>query len=333
MTKKTVSFKSTIRNGIQFAVLVLTIFVGTKFYFFVKQLENGAEITISRPPSVEGFLPIGSLMGWKLWFQTGIWDPLHPAGMVILGFAILTSFFWRKSFCSWFCPVGTISEWAWKLGRKIFGRNFSLPKWLDIPLRSLKYIVMILFVWAVISVPASGILAYFDKPYMKAVDIKMLYFFTKMSAFAGIVLLILVVFSVFIKNFWCRYLCPYGALMGIFSLISPTKIERNEITCTDCGLCTKSCPSDLPVDKKLAIYSAECTGCMDCTLVCPSPETLDFKTGKLTPKGWSVLEIGILVVGIFVFLVGLAKLSGHWHSQFPFEEMRNLLPNIELYDH
>jgi len=321
------------RNWIQFGFLALTLFVGTKFYFFVEQLERGSEMTILRPSGVEGFLPIGSLMGWKLFFAKGIWDPLHPAGMVILGFAIIISFLSRKAFCSWFCPIGTLCEWFWKLGKKLFGRNFSLKKWLDIPLRSLKYILMVLFVGAVLTMSAQGILAYLEKPYMKIVDIKMLYFFTKMTFTTGVVLLILIGFSLFIKNFWCRYLCPYGALLGLFSMFSPTKIVRNEATCTDCGLCSKSCPADLPVDKKLAIYSAECTGCMDCTLVCPAPETLHFKTSKITPKGWTTLEIGILVVGLFLMLVGMAKLSGNWQSQLPIEEVKQLLPFIDQIEH
>jgi polyferredoxin len=68
-------------------------------------------------------------MGWKLFVLTGIWDPVHPAAMVILGFAGLVSLTLRKSFCGWFCPVGTLSEWLWKLGRRIFGRNYRIPVW------------------------------------------------------------------------------------------------------------------------------------------------------------------------------------------------------------
>ena len=200
-------------------------------------------------------------------------------------------------------------------------------------MRSVKYATMALFVVAVLSVPAQEILAYFDKPYMKVVDIKMLYFFTKMTVFTGITLILLIIASLFIKNFWCRYLCPYGALLGLFSLGSPTKIVRNTTTCTDCGLCSVSCPSNLPVDTKQAIYSAECTGCMDCTLVCPAAETLHLKTSKLTLKGWSIFEISILVVGFFLFLFVLARLVDVWYSQISIEELRQLLPGIESYDH
>ncbi len=62
------------------------------------------------PAGVEGFPPIGALMGWTRFLATSTWDGVHPAGMVILGFAGLISLLGRKSFCGWFCPVGTLSE-------------------------------------------------------------------------------------------------------------------------------------------------------------------------------------------------------------------------------
>jgi hypothetical protein len=54
-----------LRNWIQLAVLVLTLGLGLQFYLFVRQAAGGGTITIARPAGVEGFLPIGALMGWK----------------------------------------------------------------------------------------------------------------------------------------------------------------------------------------------------------------------------------------------------------------------------
>jgi polyferredoxin len=76
-------------------------------------------------------------------------------------------------------------------------------------------------------------------------DIKMLHFFTNISALAFGVLVALSVFSIFVRNFWCRYLCPYGALLGGLSFVSIFKIHRNEDTCTRCHQCTRSCPVDI----------------------------------------------------------------------------------------
>ena len=115
------------------------------------QISGDGPVTIQRPPGVEGFLPIGALMGWKLFLSTGTWDTVHPAAMVIFGFAVLISLMFRKSFCGWFCPVGTVSEWLWKLGRRLAGRNYKLPGWADYPLRGLKYLLLGFFIWIIFS--------------------------------------------------------------------------------------------------------------------------------------------------------------------------------------
>ena len=66
-------------------------------------------------------------------------------------------------------------------------------------------------------------------------------------------LALLVLASVFVQNFWCRYLCPYGALMGLAALASPLRIRREASLCIDCAKCAKACPSALPVDRLVAI--------------------------------------------------------------------------------
>src|ERR1039458_7767760 len=138
------------------------------------------------------------------------------------------------------CPVGTISEYLWKLGRKLFRRNFTVPRWLDIPLRSLKYILMAFFLFIVISMSAEALNDFMMAPFGIVADVKMLNFFLEIGAVGIAVLATLVVLSVFIQNFWCRFLCPYGALLGIVSIVSPDKIRRDTQACIDCGKCSKA---------------------------------------------------------------------------------------------
>ena len=178
---------------------------------------------------------------------------LHPAGMFLLIAFLTASWLFRKSFCGWLCPVGTISEYLWRLGRQTFGRNYRLPRKLDIALRSLKYLLLALFVFAVGSMTVPAILAFLEGPYGIVDDVKMLNFFRFMGLTGGIVVAGLVLASVFVQNFWCRYLCPYGALMGLASLASPLRIRREAALCIDCGKCAKACPSALPVDKLITI--------------------------------------------------------------------------------
>lgn len=317
------------RNWIQLGVLVLTVAIGIQFYIHVHQAQMPGAITVARPPGVEGFLPIGALMGVKLFFTTGTWDSIHPAAMVILGFAAAVSVLLRKSFCGWFCPAGTISEWLWRLGRKIFGRNFPLPIWLDIPLRGLKYLLLAFFVYIIFSMSQAAILAFLESPYYKLSDVKMLHFFTRMSVLTTVVLAILMVASVFIRNFWCRYLCPYGALMGLLALISPTRIERNQSSCVDCRRCAKVCPYHLAVDQKARIISPECSGCMACTEVCPVKNTLVLKTKKLRPAFWTQARLGLVVICLFAAFVYTARITGKWESRITRREFRMHLLNID----
>ena len=320
------------RNRIQLAIFILTVALGLQFSIYVFQALHHDTVTVQRPPGVEGFLPIGALMGWKLFAVTGTWDPVHPAAMVILGFAGLISLLLRKSFCGWFCPVGTLSEWLWKLGQKLFGRNFKLPPWLDYPLRSLKYLLLGFFVWVIFSMNADDIHAFLQGSYYKVSDVKMLYFFTRMTAFSAAVLLFLTVVSLPVKNFWCRYLCPYGALMGLLAFSGPTRIQRDPQKCIDCGGCSRICPAHLPVDRKHRVHSPECIGCMDCTEVCPVKETLQLKTAGFGKKAWSALSLGAVIIVLFAGLVYTARITGHWQTRIPENEFRLILRQIDSPD-
>ena len=200
------------RSLLQLCVLMITIGIGIQFCLYVRQALGQDPITIQRPPGVEGFLPIGALMGWKYFLHTGHWDRVHPAAMIIFGWAVLISVLFRKGFCGWFCPVGTVSEWLWRIGRRLFGRNFTAPRWIDIPLRAIKYILLGFFIWVVSAMGIDQISAFMNGAYYKLSDAKMLFFFTRMSTTTAVVLLGLAVLSLGVKNFWCRYVCPYGSL-------------------------------------------------------------------------------------------------------------------------
>ena len=114
-------------------------------------------------------------------------------------------------------------------------------------------------------------------PFMKVADVRMLKFFTNMSMLAIIILSVIVVFSIFSKNYWCRYFCPYGAMIGILGWASAFRIVRNKKTCIDCSKCTIACPVHIEVEKKNVVYNVECLGCYDCVDSCPVDDTLDMK--------------------------------------------------------
>jgi len=321
-----------IRRAVQFAFVALNVYIGVQFYAWVRFYEtSGASSFASRPAGVEGWLPIAALMNLKYFLLTGTAPTIHPAGMFLLIAFLAMSFLLRKSFCSWLCPVGTLSEYLWKLGRRTFRRNWSLPHWLDIPLRGLKYLLLGLFVYVIAKMDAGAIADFLGSPYGLIADVKMLNFFRYMSQAAAITIGVLAILSIFIQNFWCRFLCPYGALMGLTSLLSPAKIRRDEQACIDCAKCAKACPSQLPVDKLIQIKSAECTACLECVAVCPAQDALSFASPR--KKRLSPITVAAMIAILFLGLVGYAKLFGHWDTKVPHQIYMQLVPSANDASH
>ncbi|GAB4387342.1 MAG: 4Fe-4S binding protein [Thermodesulfovibrionales bacterium] len=325
------SYVRRLRLAVQWAVFALVLYGGYRFYLFTEHFLSGTPL-VQRPPLVDGFLPIGGLMALRLWVQSGFFDPVHPAALVILLAAILMAVLLKKSFCGWICPVGALSEAVFKAGGKVFGRNFELPSYVDYPLRSLKYLLLAFFVYAVLfKMPLAGAAAFLSTPYWKVADVKMLEFFTAMSLTSALVIAALVALSLFYKNFWCRYLCPYGALLGMLSWLSPLKVTRDTDACVKCGKCARVCPASLPVDRKLRIRSAECTGCLTCVSGCPARGALDVAL----PGGRKVkpMVFASLVLALFFGLIGGAKVAGKWHSSVSYEEYKAYVPAASRFEH
>jgi len=329
-------YSQQLRFASQLFFLALNLWIGTQFYLWVRWAESGGRaMEVSRPAGVEGWLPIEGLMQSKYFLFTGQVPRVHPAGFFLFVSFLIISLVFRKSFCSWLCPLGTASEYLWKFGHFIFGRNFPLPRWADIALRSLKYVVLSFFAYAVFGMSATAIAEFLGSPYALIVDVRMLNFFRYLGHTAAFVVLGLVIASILVQNFWCRYLCPYGGFLGLVSLLSPARITRNLSTCIDCAKCAKACPSTLPVDKLVQIRSAECSGCLECVTVCPAKDTLTItvpaglRKRRAIPT-WSIAAgIAILFLGI----VGYAKVTDRWNTNLPKQVYLQLVPSANELQH
>lgn len=326
------------RRATQLGFVLLNTWICAEFLLFVRQFEGyAAPFAVSRPAGVEGWLPIMGLMQTKYTLLTGRIPDIHPAAGVLLVSFILMSLLLRRSFCSWLCPIGTLSEYLWKLGRRFTRRMFFPPRWLDILLRGLKYTLLGLFLYAVGSMSASAIAAFAGSPYGLVSDVKMLNFFRYLSATGAIIVALLAVMSLFTPNFWCRYLCPYGALMGFASLLSPLRIRRIPEKCIDCAKCARACPSQLPVDRLVQIRSAECLGCMECVASCPVEDALGMQVigvpASRATRFFHPEWMAAGVVAIFLGFVIAAKLTGNWDSAIPDHVYQQLIPLVDEFGH
>jgi polyferredoxin len=157
--------------------------------------------------------------------------------------------------------------------------------------------------------------AFLVSPFNVTADAALLRFFLHPSVTAIVVIGAFVVGSLFVKQLWCRFFCPYGAFLGLFSWASPQKVVRDPDACIHCERCTRGCPAGIVVHTELRILTPECTGCMDCVAVCPVDDCLT--VGRRGRKGWSPAWVPALALAALLGAWMLARTSGHWTSRLP----------------
>jgi len=314
-----------LRILIQFCFLGFMFWLGISFCQFVLYFRSGvATPFVARPDGIEGFLPISGLLGTAAWLKGNGINTIHPAAVVIFLTVLAVALLLRRSFCSWICPVAAVSECAWKGGFKLLRRNPRLPRWLDLALRGVKYLLLAFFVWSVAIVMSPVALEEFiHSDYHKLADVRLLDFFLHMSPLALGVFLTLLVLSLLLKNPFCRYLCPYGALLGLVAMLSPIRVTRNIERCVSCGVCSQVCPTYIDVMRKKSVNSPECIGCWRCVSHCRFNQALSMRVaGRFAIPG---IVFALLVVLVFWGGSLVGKASGHWQTSLEISEYRRLL--------
>lgn len=319
-----------LRRSVQAAFALFCLWAGYRFYQYYLWASSQSDIYVPRPPSVEAFLPIGALINLKRLVVTGQFDTIHPAGLTIFIAALLIGLLLRKGFCGWICPVGFASNLA-----ESFSRRFKLlltpPAWIDYPLLTIKYLLLIFFSYLIlVKMDIEAIEQFNLSKYNLVVDTKMLFFFLAPSTLSLWILIFLAAISFVLRNFWCRYLCPYGALLGILALFSPLRVQRREENCIDCNKCDRICPGGIRVSQREIVRTPECIGCGECVSVCPAKECLSL--GVPGRKRIPLLTLPTAVLTIFFLFYGWAVITGHWHSEITPELMKQIYSSNQLQD-
>ncbi|MBN2853443.1 MAG: 4Fe-4S binding protein [Clostridia bacterium] len=226
--------------------------------------------------SLHAICPFGGVETFYTLVTLGILvKKVKTASIVLMVLVFILTLFLGPVFCGWICPLGSLQEWIGKLGKKLFKKRYNhmMPVKLDKYLRFLRYFVLI----AVIYVTARSLTLIFADydPYYALFN-----FWTGEVAITAIIILVVtILLSLIMERPWCKYLCPYGALLGIFNLFSIFKIHRNETSCISCKKCTKVCPMNITVDNKKKVTDHQCIRCLECTseYACPVDDTLDLK--------------------------------------------------------
>ena len=272
------------------------IYITVAAYLHIK---NGG----GESPSIHALCPYGGLESIYKFFAEGSFvSKIFSGTMILFGITILIAIIFRRSFCGVICPFGAIQEFTAKIGQKIFKKKFVVPPKIDRPLRYLKYVILIITI--VYAWKTAGLwMAPYD-PWSAYAHLPEGISSVWGEATIGFVLLIISLFgSLLYDRFFCKYLCPMGALYGIIGKISPYKVVRDKNICIDCGKCSKVCPMNINVKDIEEVKSAECINCQTCVLNCPKKGALENKEWKKVVKPLTslVLVITIFLGSIFIF--------------------------------
>lgn len=326
-----------LREGVQHLLALSMLLVGIQFAVNSALLKAGITPWLMRPDVGDAFLPIAGGIELKAIVTLGIWDQTHPAAAVMLFVVLLTGLLCKRAFCGWACPLGLAGEYLYKLRKRFIKQEYLPPAWLDWPLRMVKYLILFGLFYIIFSMPAQSIPHYLSGNYHKIADLKMALFFITPGLVTLLCFGFILSLSAWRRQGFCRYICPYGALLGLVSFLSPFKIRRNTQHCLidskgmNCDKCTRACPANISVHTQLNVRSDECQACMRCVSACPKPEALHLCTRngiKLSARG---LTIGLIVL---LFLIPLiAYLSGFWVSQTPTETRMYLIQHLNSIGH
>ncbi len=226
-------------------------------------------------PNIHALCPFGGLESLYSFFTQGtLVSKIFSGTMILFAVTLVLALVFRRSFCGLLCPLGAIQEFIALAGEKIFGRSFRAPAAVDMPLRYLKYVILIVtvgYAWK-----TAGLwMAPYD-PWSAYAHLSAGLEALWSEAPVGLGLLALtVVGSFFYNRIFCKYLCPMGAFYALIGKISPFKVERHE---------------------------KHCINCQTCVLVCPARGALELKSGKRTikPVVAILLVLALFFVPIFV---------------------------------
>lgn len=202
-----------------------------------------------------------------------------PLWYMLIGLTLITSVFWGMVFCGSLCPFATVQELLYNIAHRK-NKKFSksgLSRGLDQRGRDMKYAVLTLGLTA--SVILGNASAASMEPFLTLFTLKG----TKLAW--GLLTLTLVA-AIFHFRFWCKYLCPVGACLGLITRISLFRIRLGQ-NCINCELCERACPTgaiQMNEQRLPVITHPECILCGKCIRYCPK-ETLNIRVFTKHAKG------------------------------------------------
>ena len=221
-------------------------------------------------PGALGSCPIGAM-------QAIIGGAKYNVSFYVLGFLMLFGVTVGRLVCGFLCPFGLIQDLLFRIPI----RKIRVPEFLDRIGRYLKYGMLVVFVLLLpilVTNPYGSAPPFFCEYFCPAGTLQggipLLLMDRQLRALAGVlftwkmlILITMVVGSMLISRFFCRYFCPLGAFYSIFNRVSLYQMQLNRMVCTGCKSCEKACPMGIEVTRD--INHSECIRCGKCKAACP----------------------------------------------------------------
>ena len=190
--------------------------------------------------------------------------------LVLLAVVFLLTALWGRIFCGYLCSFGAMQELIGWVSKKLIPRLLRIPAGADRILKSVKYAVLaliVVFVW-ILQLPVDSSLSPWGVfGMLVSGNLSVMAAAVPTAGFA--LLAVILIGSFFAERFFCRYLCPLGALLSLASSHRLFRIRKSESACTNCTLCSRSCAMSVDICESPSVSSMECINCMRCVSACP----------------------------------------------------------------
>lgn len=170
-------------------------------------------------------------------------------------------------FCGWMCAFGAYNDLIYFISKKVFKGKFKVNEKVDSILKYVKYVVLIFII--IISWTIGSNILESASPWDVFGQITNISTVISNLLIGFVLLVLITIGAFFVERFFCRYLCPLGAVFSIISKIGITKINKPKADCGKCRACTMSCSMGLQLYKVDKVKGGDCINCLKCTEVCP----------------------------------------------------------------